>query len=68
MIELSHEAVTADGVPREFVGMHRPPWEKCASPGGYVACTCGAMIQTLEGVREHWQSGHFDRALYKDAA
>ena len=38
----------------------RPPWESL-HPGGYVACSCGEVLQSVRAVREHWQLGHFDR-------
>ncbi len=25
---------------------------------GYVACTCGHVLQNMEQIREHWQRGH----------
>ena len=55
-----------NGSPREFVGMHRPPWDEVAGWRGYVSCSCGSMLTTVPQTREHWQLGHFDRPLYRD--
>jgi hypothetical protein len=39
-----------------------PTWETVYSrtAGAYVLCSCGAILQTIQRVREHWQAGHFD--------
>lgn len=52
-----------DGTPRVFIGTHRPLFDP---PRGYVRCSCGATLQTVDGVRDHWQLGHFDRPMYRD--
>lgn len=43
-------------------GMIRPDWEEILSRtrGMVVICSCGRDLFTLEGLREHWQRGHFD--------
>lgn len=47
-----------------FIGMYRPP---TGSPGfGYVACTCGSTLQTVEAILTHWQLGHADLPQYVD--
>lgn len=50
-----------------FVGMMRSPWEQYANPGGYILCTCGSMLTHQQAGREHWQLGHFDTPVYKEA-
>lgn len=43
---------------------HRPDWETvyANTVGGYVLCRgCGTILQTTEGVHEHWYMGHFDK-------
>lgn len=37
-----------------------PTWEEYLSrlTGGYIMCTCGYVLQTMEATREHWQMGH----------
>ncbi len=39
----------------------RPPWESI-NPTGYVACSCGSILQNREQLREHWQRGHLDKS------
>jgi hypothetical protein len=48
-------------------GMFRPLWEDFYKSvgGGYVPCSCGAILQTQQAVREHWQLGHFDTPVYE---
>ncbi len=40
--------------------MVRPDFEQISKMRGYIACSCGATLQTLEQNRTHWQAGHFD--------
>jgi len=49
-----------------YVGMFRPPWENVSTGGGYIMCTCGSILQTVQSTREHWQMGHFDTPVYKN--
>ena len=47
---------------------YRPDWETvyANTSGGYVLCRgCQCILQTTEGVREHWAAGHFDRWVSK---
>ena len=39
----------------------RPTWEETSGYRGYIACSCGQILQTVGQTREHWQMGHFDR-------
>lgn len=64
-MNLSFEPLEPDGSPRVFAGTHRPPWPIEELGHGYINCSCGAMIQTREGVRVHYDLGHFDRPLYE---
>lgn len=41
-----------DTVCAQVFGVHRDRF-------GYVLCACGSILQTQEGVREHWQLGHW---------
>jgi len=45
-----------------FDGLFRYPFK--ISGAGYIACSCGHMLQTIEQSREHWQSGHWDLPSY----
>lgn len=65
MVKTTFEATYPDGRPRKFVGMHRPAMT-LNSVAGYIQCSCGTIIQTVQQYREHWQSGHFDWAMYAD--
>jgi hypothetical protein len=40
----------------------RPSWDDLynQTAGGYVACPCGVILQTVEAVHEHWKEGDFD--------
>ncbi len=62
MSELSFNAYEEDGTPRVFIGMHRPPRIK---PNGYIACSCGTILQTMQQTEDHYQMGHFDFPLYR---
>jgi hypothetical protein len=55
--------------PNIYAGMWRPPRNEVVprSPG-YVMCNCGAVLQCQEQILSHYQSGHFDRTLYRNAA
>lgn len=48
--------------------MYRQNWQEFWNmmSGGWVACNCGVTLQTQQGVREHWQLGHFDTPVYKE--
>ena len=48
-----------------YIGMFRFPYEKYASLGAYVACTCGQTLKHLGQNREHWQNGCFDMPQYQ---
>jgi hypothetical protein len=56
-----------------FIGMFRPRWEDVVQwPNthkgevmGHIQCSCGHVLQSVEGTREHWQMGHFDTPVYK---
>lgn len=63
--QFSFEATKEDGSPRVFVGMWRSPSVPQAQ--GYVLCTCGSMLQTVQMMKDHWLQGHFDRPLYSDS-
>lgn len=53
-----------------FLGMHRPDWSTYAAKaaGAYVSCSCGQILQTADQVRAHWQLGHGDEVVSRDAA
>lgn len=62
-MRFTYEPEYPDGSPRLYAGMHRPP--RISNPGGYVHCLCGSVLQTMQQVESHYQSGHFDSALYQ---
>ncbi len=64
-MKYTFEAYKEDGSPRKFAGMFRPP-NFMTNLGGYVACSCGQILQTIHQTNEHYQMGHFDAALYED--
>lgn len=41
--------------------LRRPYWEDVAKLKGYIECSCGTILQTVQATREHWQLGHFDK-------
>ena len=45
-----------------MVPLRRPDYATFAASvrGAYVKCTCEAILQTTEAIRDHWQQGHFD--------
>lgn len=47
----------------EEIGFCRPPFNEVRFDGGYIQCSCGQVLTTLEMNREHWQLGHFDREI-----
>lgn len=54
---------------RIFIGTTRPsePPNTRMPDGRYadvLVCTCGQHLWTQEGVRQHWQQGHFDVPQY----
>ncbi len=51
-----------DPAKHRYIGMFRRPYD---CPNAYVACTCGAILQTMEITREHWQAGHWDQPQYE---
>jgi len=44
----------------EKLKLLHPQWEDIQL-GGYIQCSCGQVLQTVESTREHWEMGHFDR-------
>ena len=46
----------------KFIGMFRRPFN--GSGGGYVMCSCGEILQTMDVTYAHWQSGHWDTPQY----
>jgi hypothetical protein len=54
-----------------FIGMHRQPFQEImgavSNAGAFLYCQCGQILQCQDAVLEHWQMGHMDRPLYRDA-
>lgn len=44
----------------ETIKTCRPPFEDIKSGGGFILCSCGQCLSTVQQTREHWQFGHFD--------
>jgi len=53
-----------DGSPRRLAGVSRRPYSEYANTGGYIMCSCGSILQTVQQGHEHWLAGHFDFTLY----
>lgn len=60
----SYDSEDKFGNPLPMAGTYRPSWEEVSRWPGYIFCACGQTLQTVQGVHEHWQLGHFDRQLY----
>ena len=39
---------------------NRPNWDEINSFGGYIQCSCGQVLQSVQETRKHWENGCFD--------
>ncbi len=65
---LNGKLVSADEIDpakHRYVGMFRITFPEDGG-GGYVACSCGEVLQSARAVRDHYQLGHFDEPQYAD--
>ena len=51
-----------DAKKHRFIGMFREPYK---GADGFVGCSCGGYLQTIQAVYDHWLMGHFDIPQYK---
>ena len=65
-VRYTRDATFPDGSPRLLAGMHRPPLENFTKGGGYIMCSCGQVLQTVDATQNHWSMGHFDYPLYQE--
>ena len=66
MVYLDGELVDSkiiDPAKHRFVGTFRKPWEE-HKLGGYILCSCGEVLQTVDRSYAHWQLGHWDYLQY----
>lgn len=54
---------TIDASKHIFIGMFRRPFAHFAY--SYHHCSCGAILQTWNASREHWQWGYYDIPIYR---
>lgn len=48
-----------------ILGTNRPLFEEIMkNVTGYIACSCGSVLQTRQSSFEHWQLGHWDYPVY----
>ena len=47
-----------------YLGKKRPDWPLPCLGKGYVMCQCGTILELVEQIYSHWQSGHFDTPVY----
>jgi hypothetical protein len=62
MTHFTTDPYFSDGRPRRFAGMHRPPWNY--SQILEAAREIGTIFLYSHQVREAWENGQFDYALY----
>ena len=58
------DASEIDPARHRFIGTFRPP--QAPRGEGYMLCTCGSILQTVQCVQEHYQRGHCDTNQYVD--